>query len=52
MENQVRWNCMPQDFEESNRWTFVIINTRERELYQRGAIILTNVDSPKGGNNR
>ena len=47
MENQVRWNCIPQEYEEPNQWTFAIINTRERELEIRRARILTELRPTK-----
>lgn len=43
MRNQIRWNCIPQEYEDPSQWTFVIFNTRERELEIRRARILTEL---------
>lgn len=45
MKNQVRWFCRPQEYEEPNEWTFVVINARKRELETRRARILTELRS-------
>ena len=43
MENQLRWTCIPKEFGDPSEWTFVIINTRKRELGTRRAKILTEL---------